>query len=224
MSKRSAVAARRWRPWRILGWGAAAFILLLPLVAMQFTDEVDWGSEDFLFAAVLLGITGLSAECVVRLARNDLTRVAAGLALGGGLLLIWVNAAVGIIGSDDNQANAMYLAVLATGVIGALIARFRARGMVIVMGAIAIVQTVVTLIALIGRLGLPATTPLELLAINGFFIALWLASAALFRRGVRAAQPQCPLFRRTDPAGQRAGPAGVQGALFTRGLAGSARD
>lgn len=187
MNHQSAVAVRRWRPWRMLGWGVAACILLLPLVAMQFTDEVNWGGEDFLFAALLLGMTGLSAECVVRLARNDLTRVAAGLALGGGLLLIWGNAAGGIIGSDDNQANAMYLAVLATGVIGALIARFRAQGMVIVMVAVAIAQTAVMLIALIGRLGLPATTPLELLAINGFFIALWLASAALFRRGVRAA-------------------------------------
>jgi hypothetical protein len=167
----------------MLGWGTAVFILLLPLVAMQFTDEVDWGGEDFLFAALLFGITGLAAECVVRLARNDLTRVAAGLALGGGLLLVWVNAAVGIIGSDDNPANAMYLAVLATGVIGALIARFRARGMVIVMVTMVFAQTLVTLIALIGRLGQPETPPLAVLAINGFFIAFWLASAALFRKG-----------------------------------------
>jgi hypothetical protein len=36
-----------------------AFILLLPLVAMQFTDEVDWGVADFVLAGALLGGTGL---------------------------------------------------------------------------------------------------------------------------------------------------------------------
>jgi drug/metabolite transporter (DMT)-like permease len=38
---------------------ATAFILLLPLVAMQFTDEVDWGLADFILAGLLLGGTGL---------------------------------------------------------------------------------------------------------------------------------------------------------------------
>jgi hypothetical protein len=38
---------------------ATALILLLPLVAMQFTDEVDWGVADFGLAGVLLGGTGL---------------------------------------------------------------------------------------------------------------------------------------------------------------------
>jgi hypothetical protein len=38
---------------------ATAFILLLPLVAMQITDEVDWGVGDFVFAGVLLGGAGL---------------------------------------------------------------------------------------------------------------------------------------------------------------------
>jgi hypothetical protein len=36
-----------------------ALVLLVPLVAMQFTDEADWGVFDFVFAAVLLGGTGL---------------------------------------------------------------------------------------------------------------------------------------------------------------------
>jgi hypothetical protein len=38
---------------------ATAFILLLPLLAMQITDEVDWGVADFVLAGVLLGGTGL---------------------------------------------------------------------------------------------------------------------------------------------------------------------
>jgi len=38
---------------------ATAFILLLPLVGMHITDEVDWGLADFAFAGALLGGTGL---------------------------------------------------------------------------------------------------------------------------------------------------------------------
>jgi hypothetical protein len=35
------------------------FILMLPLVGMQFTDEVDWGVADFVLAGALLGGAGL---------------------------------------------------------------------------------------------------------------------------------------------------------------------
>ena len=45
---------------------ATAFILALPLVAMQITDEVDWGVADFVFAGVLLGVTGLLIELATR--------------------------------------------------------------------------------------------------------------------------------------------------------------
>jgi hypothetical protein len=38
---------------------ATAFILLVPLVAMQATDEVDWGVADFVVAGALLGGSGL---------------------------------------------------------------------------------------------------------------------------------------------------------------------
>jgi len=34
--------------WRIVGWGTATIMLLLPLIAMQFTDEVNWDVSDFI--------------------------------------------------------------------------------------------------------------------------------------------------------------------------------
>ena len=49
---------------------ATAFILLLPLVAMQITDEVDWGVADFVFAGALVGGTGLLLELAARKPRN----------------------------------------------------------------------------------------------------------------------------------------------------------
>jgi hypothetical protein len=54
-----------------------AFILLLPLVAMQITDEVDWGLADFVLAGVLLGGTGLLLELAVRKPRKLAYRAAA---------------------------------------------------------------------------------------------------------------------------------------------------
>ena len=43
--------------WRVTGWGAAAVMLLLPLIAMQFTDEVDWDVSDFIiFGAMFAGL------------------------------------------------------------------------------------------------------------------------------------------------------------------------
>ena len=42
--------ARTWNrsPWRALIWGGAAVALSIPAIAMQFTDEVQWGPFDFL--------------------------------------------------------------------------------------------------------------------------------------------------------------------------------
>jgi hypothetical protein len=54
-----------------------ASILLLPLVAMQFTDDVDWGVFDFVFAGVVLGGTGLLLELAARRPRTVAYRAAA---------------------------------------------------------------------------------------------------------------------------------------------------
>jgi hypothetical protein len=45
---------------------ATALVLLLPAVAMLVTDEVDWGVFDFVFAAVLVGGTGLLLHHLAR--------------------------------------------------------------------------------------------------------------------------------------------------------------
>jgi hypothetical protein len=59
---------------------ATTCILLLPLVAMQFTDEVDWGVADFVFAGVLLGGSGLLLELAAR--KPNIAYRAAAVAIG----------------------------------------------------------------------------------------------------------------------------------------------
>lgn len=159
-----------------------AFILLLPLLAMQFTDEVVWGPFDFVVAAILLFGTGLAYELVARKMNGIAYRVAVGAALATAFILIWGNLAVGIIGSEDESANLMYIGVLGTGCIGALIVRFRPRGMARALVATALAQALVTVIALIAGMDrYPGSSVAEIVGLNLFFVALWMGSAYLFQ-------------------------------------------
>jgi hypothetical protein len=113
---------------------------------------------------------------------NTTYRFAVGIALAAAFILAWMSLGVGIIGRDGDPANLMYFGVLAIGIIGALIARFRPRGMARALFATALAQTSVAVIALIARLGYPWSGPLELSLLNGVFVALFVGSAWLFRR------------------------------------------
>lgn len=91
-------ATGKWytNPWRIAGWGTAAGLLLVPLVAMQFTTEVNWTLGDFVAGALLIGVPGLAFEAVAHRTRNLAYRVGAALALVTVFLVVWVELAVGI--------------------------------------------------------------------------------------------------------------------------------
>ena len=162
-----------------------AFILLIPLIAMQFTDEVDWDLFDFAFMGTLLFGTGLTYELVTRKASNVVYRVGVGVAVTAAFLLVWVNGAVGIIGNEGNPANVMYFGVLAVGFTGAVIARFESRGMARTLFATALAQALVPIIALIvwnpqvsswGAAGVSGV-----FVLNAFFVLLFVGSALLFR-------------------------------------------
>ena len=169
---------------------ATAFILSVPLLAMQFTDEVAWGVVDFAVAGALLGGTGLIHQLAASKAGNIAYRAAVGVALAAALLLVWINLAVGVIGEPDDLANVMYVGVLAVGVVGAGIARFRPDGMARALLAAALAQALVAVIALIaGKHQLPLSSVSEILGLNGLFVALFIGSAWLFRHAAREQPP-----------------------------------
>src|SRR5262245_57031937 len=176
---------RRWSRWRVAAWTAAVLLLLLPLIVMQFTDEVVWGVGDFVVFGALLLSVGVPYELAVRKSGDSAYRAGVGVALVTGFLLLWINLAVGIIGDEGNPANLMYVGVLAVGVIGALIARFRPDGMAHALFAASLAQASAALVALIAGLGSPENGPLEILTLNGFFVALFVGSALLFRKAAR---------------------------------------
>jgi len=176
---------RGWRgnPWRIVVWGTAAFLLLLPLVAMQFTGEVSWTPLDFIVMGIMLLAACGIYEFGAGMSGNTAYRAGIGIAVAAGFLLVWINLAVGIIGTEDNPANLMFGGVLAVAAIGASIARFAPRGMAGALVATAIAQALVASIALVAGWGL------EAVALSAFFAALWLTSAGLFRKAARECTP-----------------------------------
>jgi hypothetical protein len=164
---------------------ATAFLLLLPLLAMQFTDKVVWGPADFVVAAILLFGAGLTYELVASRAGTIAYRVAVAVAVAAALLLVWMNLAVGLIGNEENPANLMYGGVLAVGIIGAAIARLQPRGMALALFATALTQALVPVVALI--IWKPQVTAgvVGVLGVNALFVTLFAGSALLFRHAAR---------------------------------------
>lgn len=161
---------------------ATGVLLLIPLIAMQFTDEVVWTLSDFIFAGTLIFGTGLTYKLITRKSGNVAYRIAVGFALATGFFLIWTNLAVGIIGSEDNPVNLLYFLVLFIGISGAFIARFRPHGLSLTMFTMAFAQALVAAIALAGGFyQSPPSSVFEILAVNSFFITLFMVSAMLFR-------------------------------------------
>ena len=73
-----------------------ALLLLTSLIAMQFTNEVNWNILDFIIAGILLLGTGLAFNFVMQKVKNTKFRIAICLAILVLLFLIWVELAVGV--------------------------------------------------------------------------------------------------------------------------------
>lgn len=162
----------RWSRWRVAGWSMAALLLLLPVAAMRFTEEVDWTAGDFAFAALLIGGVGAAFEGAIRASRSRAYHLGAALALGAAALTVWANGAVGMIGAPHNPLNIMFAGVLAIALLGAVLARFEPRGLARAMTMAAIAQLSASAIGLSAdiRGGIA----------SGLLAGIWLLSARSF--------------------------------------------
>jgi hypothetical protein len=79
-----------------------AFILSLPLVAMQITDDVVWSLADFAVAGVLLAAIGVALELAVRKAGN----------LAAALGIAALGAAAAMFGEADDAPGLVLLGIL----------------------------------------------------------------------------------------------------------------
>jgi hypothetical protein len=155
-------------------------LLAIPLVAMQYTDEVQWDPPDFLIMGVLLMATGLGLEWAIRRKGPLGLRAAWALALLSTFLMVWTNMATGLLGGEDNPVNMLLLTVPALGIAGAMLARFQPRGMAVTLLAMAALQLVLTAIAASQGWRPLRQGPIDIWGPNGFFILLFLSASALF--------------------------------------------
>ena len=167
-----------WTRWL---WVGAAALLLLPFVAMRFTSEVDWTLGDFIFAGLMLAALCALVELAVRRSSKAVYRWAMALAALGGFAVIWVNLAVGIVASEDNGFNLVFMAIIVATVLASAAVRIRAGAMAKILP--------VTAVALLVALGVGQMLGSDELLDSRFaewigvttFAAMFALSAILFR-------------------------------------------
>ena len=172
---------------RLIVWAIVAVLILTIPIAMQFTEEVQWG-EAIAYDIMLLAVGGFYELLRWLKTRTKVYRIAFGIGLAGVLLLGWVSGAVGIIGSENQPVNLMYWAVPAVLLIGSIISCLAPRGMARTLFVTALVQILVPVIALIispevswGNVGV-----IGVFVFNSIFALLFAGSAMLFRRASAA--------------------------------------
>lgn len=162
----------------------AALAVMYVLVVSALGLEGDLVAPLYLGALAVILLGGGIAFVETR--RHPFSfRAGAALALGVAFLMSWANPAVGMIGNESNQANLIFLAVLAVGLIGALRARFQPRGTAIAMFATAAAQLAVGLFCFVAALPLPQIH-------NTAFAMLWALAGVLMLRGAQRPAPSQP--------------------------------
>lgn len=166
------------RYWRWGLWGGAVVLLSLPAIAMQFTDEVRWDLVDFIvMGGLLAGCCGL-VELGVRCSTDVVYRAGVVVATGTGFLQTWANLAVGLLGDEGDPENLWFHGLILAGLLGAAAVRFRAAGLAVVLGAMALAQAGLVAGFRLGQWE-PGIVPTLGLALG------WATAALLFRGSAR---------------------------------------
>ena len=113
-------------------------------------------------------------------------RIGAAVALAASFLQVWMNLAVGIVGSTDNPQNQGFFGVVVAAAACAFVARLRPDGMARAMLAVAGVQAILGL--MVATAPITAKDPMGatgVVIVTALFTVLWLVSAALFHRSAR---------------------------------------
>lgn len=170
---------RRRNRWSLAIWGAAAVLLSIPAISMQFgIAGFDWTLGDFVVMGAMFAIACGSYEVITRISGNTAYRAASAVAIGTAFLTVWVNLAVGMIGNEDNPANLWFGGVLLVGLAGVIVAGFKAPGMARTMETTALGQALIVVYALVAGHA-------EVALFIGLFVLPWLVSAQLFKKAAR---------------------------------------
>lgn len=163
-----------------------ALIVMLPILGNHFVEDWHWDVRGFVLFGTIIFSLAFSFQFITRNIHTAAYRYALGLTLVFSFTVFWGN---WVQAADDvNPAALAYLIVPVVGVIGAVIARFRAKGMSLALSAMAITQAVLLARAFIIRN--PDLTPWTAPVIRGFVgntinLAAFVVAALLFRKAAR---------------------------------------
>lgn len=74
-------------------------LLLIPFIAMQFSSEVVWTASDFIIMGILLLVTRLGIDLVLRKVSSSKNRLIMGGIILAVFFMIWAELAVGVFGT-----------------------------------------------------------------------------------------------------------------------------
>ena len=136
---------------------------------------MSWDLLDVLAAAVLLGGTALAIGLVFRTARAPTYRLAAITGVLACLALVWINAAVGLVGTAENDFNMVYNLIPLAGFAGAVIIRAKANGLAVTAIVLAAPMAAALAAGLVSQAAViaPQVIGLHLLFMAGFSFAAW---------------------------------------------------
>lgn len=119
---------------------------------------------------------------------------------GSLILLLWANVAVGIIGSENQDANKLYYLVLACVILGMLLSRFKLVGMYYTFLIAAFIQLVIPFAANViwidlswGGLGMRGVV-----LVNTVFAFLFVLAAVFFQKAIPPPDKKASNIPRND--------------------------
>lgn len=162
-------------------------VLLIALLGNLLVDGWNWDAGSFVFAGIVIaGATFLYRLLATRAFTSLAYRLGAGLAIMAGFLVLWVTAAVQIIG-EENPANPLYCLALLIGLIGVGVSRFRPQRLARAAFATAGALFLIPIVAVIFwpadfSPGVP-----QVFALNFAFVLMFAGAGLLFRHAARIA-------------------------------------
>jgi hypothetical protein len=157
-------------------------LLMVPLVASRVVDGWNWNPGAFVFVYFLFFATGMAYALIARRMTSWAYKVGVGVALVAGFALGWSN--IVQVADSGHPENLVYYSVLAVGIVGALLARLKARGLALTLFVMA---ATLALIAVLLPSGAAPDLALRVAIGHGVFVVLFTASGLLFRHASLAA-------------------------------------
>ena len=166
--------------------------LLFPFIAVESADALGLSEDDAFFdrlplLLLALILIGIIIAVVLTWKNKSGIRSALGLALFTSFLIVWMNAAVGIIGSEENRINIIYYGLVIFSIIWVMFENYSVLGFARSMFASMIVAVLlgVSVMIIAGINGVSFIGLIQIAALNGMFATLYGISALLFRRSAQ---------------------------------------